>query len=238
MIRLAAALLAVVAVPALAVAPAAKPRTSATRNWADVAAFTADGGVRLGNPNAPVKLVEYGSMTCPHCQAFEQEGAPTLVGKYVKGGRVSWEFRNYVRDSFDIAASLIARCNGAGRFFPLTRALFVDQRAWLGRGMAAPQARIEAAANLPTDRQFLEIARIAGLQQWAAARGVPMAKSAQCLTNAGGVEQLVRTTGIASDRYPDFPGTPTFILNGVMLDRTASWDALEPQLRRALGERR
>src|SRR3569833_3015065 len=88
------------------------------RDWTRVVRATPAGGFVMGNPDARVKLVEYGSMTCPHCRAFEAEGVPTLVGKYVKSGQVSWEFRNYVRDAFDVSAALIARCNGAGAFFP------------------------------------------------------------------------------------------------------------------------
>jgi protein-disulfide isomerase len=52
----------------------------------------------LGNPNAKVKLVEFGSLTCPHCAEFEHQGGKALVDNYVKKGLVSWEFRNFVRD--------------------------------------------------------------------------------------------------------------------------------------------
>src|SRR3954454_18566702 len=97
--------------------------------WADVVNATAD-GFMMGNPNAKVKLVEFGSLTCPHCKAFDDEGVPTLIDKYVKSGQVSWEFRNYVRDPFDLAGSQIARCNGAKTFFPLMRGIYKDQASW------------------------------------------------------------------------------------------------------------
>ena len=58
----------------------------------------------MGNPNAKVKLVEFGSLTCPHCAEFEEEGGKALIENYVKTGQVSWEFRNFVRDPFDITA--------------------------------------------------------------------------------------------------------------------------------------
>ena len=91
-------------------------------DWSMVVNPTPAGGFMMGNPNAKIKLVEFGSMTCPHCAEFDEIGVPALVDKYVKSGQVSWEFRNYVRDPFDLTASLIARCNGAKSFFPLTRA--------------------------------------------------------------------------------------------------------------------
>ena len=50
----------------------------------------------MGNPNAKVKLIEIGALTCPHCREFEEQGrARPLVDKYVKSGQVSWEFRTY-----------------------------------------------------------------------------------------------------------------------------------------------
>src|SRR4051812_15478339 len=90
-------------------------------DWSEVVNPTGAGGFVMGNPNAKLKLIEFGSLTCPHCREFDEKGVPTLISKYVKTGQVSWEFRNYVRDAFDLTASLVARCNGAKSFFPLTR---------------------------------------------------------------------------------------------------------------------
>jgi hypothetical protein len=81
----------------------------------------------------------------------------------------------------------------------------------------------------------VEMAKIAGFQQWAAARGVPVTKSTQCLTDENSVNQLVQMTSDATTQYPDFAGTPTFVLNDKMLEKTATWELLEPQLRSALG---
>jgi len=153
----------------------------------------------------------------------------------VKTGKVSYEFRNYVRDSYDLGAALIARCNGAKGFFALTRALFKDQAKWVQKAQLASPEQLEAMKGLPTNRLFLESARLAGLPTWAAARGVPLARSGQCLSNAREIDRLVAMNKAATDQYPDFPGTPTFIVNGKMLERTVTWDELEPQLRAELG---
>jgi protein-disulfide isomerase len=72
-------------------------------------------------------------MTCPHCAAFDETGVQPLIDKYVKDGQVSFELRNYVRDPFDITASLIARCNGAQGFFPLTRACSRTRPKWISK---------------------------------------------------------------------------------------------------------
>lgn len=203
-------------------------------DWTTIVSETAAGGMLMGNPNASVKLIEYGSLTCPHCREFDEKSVPVLLANYVKSGRVSWEFRNYVRDEFDLTASLIARCNGAKDFFPLARALYKDQPAWVGRIQKTPQARLEAIQAMQPSQQFLEAAKITGLQDWVAARGVPPAKSTQCLTNMGGINQLVQMTSDATTQFPDFKGTPTFVVNGKMVDG-ATWDELEPALKKALG---
>src|SRR5438045_6978532 len=101
--------------------------------WADVANATS-AGFMMGNPNAKVKLVEIGSLSCPHCKAFDDEGVPTLIENYVKPGKVSWEFRTYViHGPLDMAANLLVRCNGPKTFFPLARALYKDQNVWIGK---------------------------------------------------------------------------------------------------------
>ena len=188
----------------------------------------------MGNPNAKVKLVEYGSLTCPHCREFDEKGVPTLVDKYVKSGQVSWEFRNYVRDPFDLTASLIARCNGAKSFFPLLRAFYKDQIEWVTKIQAVPQDQLEGLQKLPPEQEFVQAAKFAGLPDWASARGVPAAKTNQCLANTNSINQLVQMTGDATSQYPNFPGTPTFVINGKMVENTATWELLEPKLKEAL----
>lgn len=202
--------------------------------WADVVNETSAGGFIMGNPKAKVKLVEFGSLTCPHCREFDEKGVPTLVDNYVKSGQVSWELRNYVRDPFDLTASLIARCNGAKGFFPLMRAFYKDQGTWVGKIQATPQAQLEQLQNLPPNQQFVQMASVAGFQDWAAARGVPQAKSNQCLANQSSVNQLVQMTSDATTQFPNFPGTPTFLINGKMVENTATWELLEPKLKDAL----
>jgi protein-disulfide isomerase len=206
-------------------------------DWTMVVNATPAGGFMMGNPKAKVKLIEFGSLTCPHCREFDETGVPSLIGKYVKSGQVSWEFRNYVRDPFDLAASLIARCNGAKTFFPLMRGIYKDQAVWVGKIQAAPQAQLEQLANLPPNQQFVQTATVAGLQHWAAARGVPQAKSNQCLSNQKSVDQLVQMNSDTTTQFPDFQGTPSFAINGKFYEiHTGSpvWDQLKSGLDNAL----
>ena len=204
-------------------------------DWSTVVNATPAGGFLMGNPNAKVQLVEYGSLTCPHCREFDETGVTPLINGYVKTGKVGYEFRNYVRDAFDLTAALVARCNGAKSFFPLARAFYKDQPVWIGKVQKAPKAQLEQLQNLPPDKQFMALATLAGFQQYAAVRGIPVAKTNKCLTNENSVNQLVQMTADAGTQYPDFPGTPTFVLNGKMLDKVASWKDLEGRLKSAIG---
>lgn len=212
-------------------AKAVKP--PAGGDWSQMVAATDAGGFVMGNPNAAVKLVELGSLTCSHCANFDKTGFPALVENYVKKGLVSFEFRNFVRDPIDLTASLVTRCNGAGSFFPLTEAMFKQQGELMQRFQAAG-AQMQALQSLPPAQQFAEYAKIGGLQQWAAQRGVPSTKLGQCLTNQAEIERLVQMNADATSQYPDFPGTPAFILNGNLVEGS-TWELLEPELKKAIG---
>ena len=219
--------------PAAVQAKAVKPPKGG--DWTQVIAATPAGGFAMGNPNAALKLVEFGSMTCPHCAEFDEVGVQPLIDKYVKTGRVHYEFRNYVRDSLDLAGSLIARCNGAKSFFPLTRAMYKDQASWVAKLQTVSPEQQQTLMGLPPERQFLETAKLAGLQQWAAMRGLPSAKSNACLTDQAEINRLVQMNSDATTEYPKFAGTPSFVINGELVEG-ATWALLEPKLRDALGD--
>lgn len=202
--------------------------------WADVVNATSVSYV-MGNPNAKVKLVEIGSLSCPHCKKFDDEGVPVLIDKYVKSGQVSWEFRPYViHGPIDIAADLIVRCNGLKGFFPLVQALYKDQSVWMAKVVSTPQDKLNQLQNLPTNQMFVGMASLLGLQDWAAARGVPQAKSNQCLSDHKMIDHEVQVTSDVNNQFPEFEGTPSFVINGNLLKATASWDKLKPQLDAAL----
>ena len=204
-------------------------------DWSNVVNQTSD-GFMMGNPNAKVKLVEIASLGCPYCKRFEDEGVPALIDKYVKPGTINWEFRPYlIHGPVDMAANLIVSCNGARSFFPLVQAIYKDQSVWMAKIEGAPQDKLTQLQTLPTNQVFVAIANLAGLQDWAAARGVPQAKSNQCLSDQKAIDHQVQVTSDVGNQYPDFTGTPSFIVNGKLLPREKSaWDKLEPEIQDAL----
>ena len=150
--------------PALSVKVKAVPPPKGG-DWSTVVAATPEGGFMMGNPQAKVKLIEYGSLTCPHCREFDEKAVPLLIANYVKTGVVSWEFRNYVRDAFDLTASLIARCNGK-RAFSRCAVTLQGQATWVAKVQATPPDQIEKLQNLPENQQFVELAKVAGFQDY------------------------------------------------------------------------
>ena len=219
---------------AVADAPVVKVDPPKSGDWSEIVIATPAGGYQMGDPNAKVRLVEIGALTCPHCREFDEMAAQPLIDKYVKTGKVAWEFRPYLLNGLDVPANMIVQCNGAKTFFPLMRALYKDQPAWLAKIQATPTAQLEQLSTMAPAQQFKEFARLAGLQEWAAVRGVPRAKSDQCLSDQAKADQLVQMTSDVLSKYPKFPGTPAFILNDEMLEVGGTWANVEPEIVKAL----
>src|SRR5947209_11399031 len=124
--------------------------------WADVVNMSSADGFVMGNPNAKVHLIEIGSLFCPYCKRFEDEGSPLLVEKYVKPGNVSWEFRPYaIHGPIDVAADIVVRCSGLKTFFPMSKALYKDQPILEAKVTGATQEQKNQLQNLPPNQAFV-----------------------------------------------------------------------------------
>ncbi|MBX3561205.1 MAG: thioredoxin domain-containing protein [Sphingomonas sp.] len=232
MARLPAALLAVIGGLVLTAPPAAAPALAqAQRDWSRVIVMTPEGGFRMGNPQAPVKLVEYFSLTCSHCADFAATGAPRLIDAYVRSGRVSFEYRNFVLNGLDLAAAFVSRCAAPENYFALNHAILASQQQWMGRitAMPAEQRRaMEGLAPLETMRRVVEIA---GLDDIAARHGVDAARARACLADQAGLERIVEMQRAGSSF--GVQGTPSFAINGRLAGSVHDWASLEPLLRTA-----
>ena len=208
--------------------PAAKP---AARDWATVVAVTPDGGFRMGNPAAPVKLVEYGSLTCPHCAQFTNSAKGPLTAQ-VRTGKVSFEFRNLVLNGVDLGASLLARCAGPRGFFPLLNQIFATQKQWIGKITSLSDAQTKELEALPDEQRMARMVEIAGLTQMAARGGVPPQRAKACLADKAGVNRLMQMQQAASAL--GVQSTPTFLVNGKKV-HAHDWAELLPEIRQAGG---
>ncbi|HEX8241120.1 MAG TPA: thioredoxin domain-containing protein [Allosphingosinicella sp.] len=219
------------ALPAAAAAPAGTA-AQARADWARTVAATPEGGFRMGNPAAKVKLVEYGSLTCGHCATFAKEGMASLVGTYVRSGKVSYEYRNFILNGLDVAATLVARCGGPGRFFPVADRLYATQDQWKARTAALTDAQKQALNALPENQRLGRLAELVGIPQIAAQHGIAPATAKRCLTDRAAFERLGKMAEAAGAQ--GVQGTPTFFLNGANIG-PQSWATLEPILREAAG---
>ena len=207
-------------------APAARPHI-AQRDWSQIAMRTPEGGIRIGNPAAPVKLVEYGSITCPHCAAFSGEAAAALRTRHVRSGRVSWEYRPYLIFPTDPGLFMLLNCLGPSRFFPAAEQLYASQHIWVGRVQALPGAELERMEALAPNAQAAALVHAAGLDAFFRARGLSQAQIDACLANHAAIERLGAISQQANQL--GVQGTPTFFINGRSVG-TQNWARLEPML--------
>ena len=201
-------------------------------DWTKRTAASTDGGFVMGNPKAKVTLVEYGSLTCPHCRNFAQTGFKPLADNYVRSGKVRFEFRNYILNGYDLSASVIARCGGASRFFPAAESFFATQDSWIDRIRNTPRDRLAAVDGLPDDKKLAAMAEIGGFKAIAAAKGITPAAADKCLADPAAAQRLVDMTDAAQSKY-GVKGTPTFFVNGTRVDG-ADWASVEAALKAAL----
>lgn len=146
----------------------------------------------MGDANAPVKIVEYMSMTCPHCAHFHETTLGPIKEKYIDTGKVYFVVREFPFDPAATAAFMLARCAPEQQYFPFISMFLKQQRAW-----AAP-------TNGDVRGAMLQMSKLAGFTQ---------ESFEACLTNA----QLASDVNAVRDRGAKEFGvasTPTFLING------------------------
>src|SRR5947199_3127821 len=104
-----------------------------------------------GQADAPVTIVEYASMTCPHCSHFHETTYPELKKKYIDTGKVRFIFREFPLDPLAAAGSMLARCAGGDKYFPMIESLFAQQRDWVTQKPLQPMLAIAKQAGFTQD---------------------------------------------------------------------------------------
>jgi len=198
-------------------------------DWNETVTVSDVNGYVLGNPDAPIKLVEYASHTCGACANFSQTAKPEIKD-YVATGTVSFEQREVFLNTFDVIIAALVQCGPKERMQPLSDEVWGNLGEVMQGVQANPQA-IEAAGSLPLEQRFVEIAETADMIDFFAARGLSADQARECLTNADGIEAMVRNAD-ANSQAVGITGTPTFLLNGEKVD-ARQWPELEPMLQRA-----
>lgn len=111
------------------------------------------GDMAVGDPNAPVTIIEYSSLTCPHCASFHVNTWPEIKASYVDTGKARLVFREVYFDQYGLWASMIARCGGEGPFFGYIDLFLQRQSEWTrAENIVAEMQRIGRLGGLPADR--------------------------------------------------------------------------------------
>ena len=183
---------ALVCAAALAAAPALAVTAPQPDRTVDMAKVLAPGPLpelSVGSPNG-VPVVEYGSLTCPHCAVFSRETFPQLKKEYIDTGKVRFIFREFARNTLDVAGFVLARCLGDDKTFAADELLFAEQDKW-------------AFADKPLE-PLIEAMRPTGMTQ---------AQATECLKNQKLADGIVAITKKATDEI-HLTGTPTFVIDG------------------------
>lgn len=209
-------------------APIAKIAPPAGKVWSDVTAVTEEGGYRMGNPDAPIKLVEYGALSCSHCAEFSEKSAAEMRSNFVDSGRVSYELRFIMNNALDVPANLLTTCGAPEAVLPLADQFWAWQKTMFENIQAAGDAKLNAVGQLPREQQFAAMAQVTGMDQFFAARGIAREQGAACLADVAKAERVVKASGDYATKYK-VEGTPTFYVNGAKLDMN-TWEAVKPYL--------
>jgi protein-disulfide isomerase len=159
---------------------------------ADTVSLAPDDHV-LGKADAPITIIEYASLTCPHCAEFDRDTLPKIKEKWIDTGKAKLVFRDFPLDGLALRAAMVARCAPPDRYFGYIDALFHTPNNW-------------ARANDPVEA-LSRIARLGGMsdQQFHA-----------CLSNEE-LQKAVAASRQTAEKNYGVESTPTFFVNGTMM---------------------
>lgn len=161
----------------------------------------------LGKEDAPVTIVEYASLTCGHCANFHNTVFPKIKEKYVDSGQVRFILREFPLDNLAAAASMLTRCAGGDKTYPLVEVLFKQQEQWaFVRGNPVPE--------------LFKVAKQAGFTQ---------ESFDKCLTDQKLLEQVTSIRSKAADKF-GVNSTPTFFINGKRMQDAPTVEAFDKAL--------
>jgi len=167
----------------------------------------------IGSADAPVTMVEYSSLTCPHCAAFHRDALPLIKKNFIDTGKVRIVFWDFPLGNLAMAAAMVARCSGEKNYVPMIGALFQSQETWSR-----------------SDTPFDAIAGIARLS------GMSVDDLENCLDDEGLLKALQAKKQYASEVL-GVESTPTFFIEGAKVPGNLPYEDFEDLLNKALAKK-
>jgi len=204
-----------------------------TADWNKTVVAT-DAGHRIGSPDAPHQLTEFVSYTCPHCAHFAREGDPVLKLLYIHSGKLAVEIRHTLRDPIDLTTALLTHCGPTNRFVLNHSAFMLSQDKWLLIAERATQVQIARWSVADHAAARRAIASDLGFYKIMEGRGYRITDVDKCLNDETKAKALAKASFDDAQRL-GIKGTPSFAIDGKLLDNVHSWDLLKPQIDTILG---
>src|SRR5437763_13206474 len=160
----------------------------------------------LGKADAPITIVEYASLTCPHCAHFDVDVLPKLKQKWIDTGKAKLVLRDFPLDEPALRAAMVARCSPPDRFYPLVDTFFAQQEQW------------------STSRDYR-----AALEKLAKLGGISNKEFAACISDKK-LEDQVAQSRLTAAQQLGVDATPTFFVNGKKFDGAPTLEAFDKAL--------
>ncbi|MFQ5619508.1 MAG: DsbA family protein [Rhodospirillales bacterium] len=168
----------------------------------------------MGRDDAPVTMIEYSSLACPHCAAFHRDVLPRIKETYIGPGKVRLVFRDFPLGGVALAAAMVARCGGPEKYFGFVEVLFRSQAQW-------------ARSDNPR-RELARVARFGGISQ---------KDFDACLVNEPLMTNIRQRAADAQKTF-GIDSTPTFIIDGEKVLGARPFEDFRNAIEKALEKKR
>ena len=168
----------------------------------------------MGRDDAPVTMIEYSSLACPHCAAFHRDVLPKIKESYIDTGKVRLVYRDFPLGGLALAAAMLARCGGREKYFGFIEVLYRSQAQW-------------SRSDDPR-RELARVARFGGISQ---------KDFEACLTNEPLMTDIRERAVDAKQKF-GIDSTPTFIIDGETIEGARPFEDFRDAIEKALAKKR
>lgn len=193
-----------------------------------------DSGHLIGNPAAEITLTEFISYSCSHCATFAREADGILELGYVGSGKMQLEIRPLVMNILDAAAVQAVSCADPKQFRQAHTAMMLAQPEWLAAARSATEAQQQRWRTGMISARLRSVAGDLDFYELMERHGVSRTQLDSCFADTKALDARVAASQAAFTEYPGLRGTPSFAVNGTLLEGAHSWSALHPKLDAAI----